>query len=177
MDKRYLGLGLIALAFVLIKFITLNSLSTVNLAIIMGIGIISWIGMLMFISPFLPNPSGPNFSMWKMLLKGFIGFASFFAILMIGIADTNNYVTNELKDYGVTTKAVVIDRNSKKLPAKRGQVNYVYYVTVRFQDQNGEQQQVKSEVQEFEYSSAVSGRQVEITYSSRNPKIHELIFK
>ena len=174
MKKRYIGLGLIGVAFLIITLTNLNSLSTFNLAILMGIGIIAWIGMSMLISTILHNPSGPDIKMWKMLLKGFLGFVSFFVIFMIGISNTHDHVTNELNEFGISTNAIVINKDFTKLPAKRGQVNYVYYLTIRFQDQNGKQQQLKSEVQEPQYANAQVNSSIRIKYSSRNIKIHQL---
>jgi hypothetical protein len=177
MNKRYIGLGLIGLAFLLAKYLNLNSLSTANIAVLMGFGAMSWIGVSMLMSSLVSNPSGPDFKMWKMLLNGVLGLAALIVVVLIGITDTNNHVKKELKDYGVTTDAVIVKKDYTTLPAKRGKINYIYYLTVQFQDQNGDQQQVKSEVQKFEYINANSGRPLKIKYSSRNQKIHQLIFK
>jgi hypothetical protein len=175
MKKRHIGIGLILLALLLAKFLPLNGLSTANIAIMMGFGAMAWIGVSMV--SLIPNPSGSDFKMWKMLLNGALGFAALLAVLIVGITDTDNRVKKELKEYGVIADAVVINKDYTTLPAKWGKVNYVYYLTVQFQDQKGVEQQVKCEVGEFDYTNAGSGRPLKINYSSRDININRLIFR
>ncbi|MBL7829767.1 MAG: hypothetical protein JNK41_01970 [Saprospiraceae bacterium] len=163
------------MAFLLAKFLPLNGLSTANIAIIMGFGAMAWIGVSMV--SLIPNPSGPEFKMWKMLFNGVFGFMALIGVLVLGITDTDTRVKKELKEYGVIANAVVVNKDYTTLPAKRGKVNYVYYLTVQFQDQNGAQQQVKCEVGEYDYANAGSSGILKINYSSRNPNINRLIFR
>lgn len=175
MNKRHIGIGLILLAFLLAKFLPLNGLSTGNLAVMMGFGAMAWIGVSMV--SLIPNPSGPEFKLWKMLLNGVLGFAALLGVLVLGITDTDTRVKKELKEYGIVADARVINKDYTTLPAKYGKVNYVYYLTVQFQDQNGTQQQVKCEVGEFDYANAASSGTLKINYSSRNPNVNRLIFR
>ena len=177
MKKQHIGIGLILLAILLAKFLPLSGLSTGNIAVLMGFGAMAWIGVMMVMGRLVPNPSGPDFKIWKMLLNGVLGFIALIAVLVAGIIDTDNRVKKELKEYGVIADAVVVDKDYTTLPAKRGKVNYVYYLTVQFQDQNGAAQQVKCEVGEFDFANAGSGRPLKINYSSRDPKINRLIFR
>lgn len=87
--KHQIGIGLILLAFLLAKLLPLNGLSTANIAIIMGLGAIAWIGV-SILSP-IPNPSGPEFKMWKMLLNGFFGFVALLGVMMVGITALLNH--------------------------------------------------------------------------------------
>ena len=108
MNKRHIGIGLILLAFLLAKFLPLNGLSTGNLAVMMGFGAMAWIGVSMV--SLIPNPSGPEFKLWKMLLNGVLGFAALLGVLVLGITDTDTRVKKELKEYGIVADARVINK-------------------------------------------------------------------
>jgi len=87
-EKYQIGIGLILLAFLLAKFLPLNGLSTTNIAILMGFGAMAWIGVIV-LSP-IPNPSGPEFKMWKMLLNGVLGFVALLSVFIIGTLSIGN---------------------------------------------------------------------------------------
>lgn len=174
MNKKYVGIGLVLLAFLLVYFIQLNGLSTFNLFLFIVFGIIAWVGIYLFVSAIMPNPAGPKFSILKTILKAVLGFFALFLVMMIGIKNTSDYVNDQLDKYGVTTKAIVIDKKDVKLPAKRGRSNHVYYLVVSFNDESGNKRQVKSEVAQYEFSRASIGSQLTIKYSSKKPGINEL---
>ncbi len=176
MKKYQIGIGLIILAVSLAKFFPLNGLSTGNIAILLGLGAMAWIGVNMLMSKLLPNPAGPDFNLWKMLLTGVLGFGALFSVLISGIIDTDNRVKKELQSYGLVTDAIVVNKDYITTPGKWGKTNYTYYLTVQFQDQNGTQQQIETEVGEVEFRNAGSMRPLKINYSSRNPNIHKLLF-
>ena len=173
MNKSIIGVALIVVSLLLAKCINLNGLDTASIAILMGFAAIAWIG----VSFLIPNPAGPNFSMMKMLLKGALGSGAMILMLVLGLSGTKNHIDKELKEFGVTTEAIVIDKDYNKLPAKRGQVNYIYNLTLKFTDKNGVGQQLKSEVGESVFKSFNPGSSVRIKYSSRNKNIHKLVFE
>jgi hypothetical protein len=86
--KNQIGIGLILLAFLLAKYLPLNGLSTANIVILMGFGAMAWIGVSV-LSP-IPNPSGPEYKLWKMLLNGVLGFVALLGVLIIGTLSIGN---------------------------------------------------------------------------------------
>jgi hypothetical protein len=175
MNKRHIGIGLILLAFLLAKFLPLNGLSTANIAIIMGFGAMAWIGVSMV--SLIPNPSGPEFKMWENVIQWSFwvyGTNRCFGIRDYGYRHSGKERTKRIWSY---CQCGSCKKDYTTLPAKRGKVNYVYYLTVQFQDQNGAQQQVKCEVGEYDYANAGSSGILKINYSSRNPNINRLIFR
>jgi hypothetical protein len=175
MTNRQIGIGLIVLAILCAKFLPLAGLSTMNIAILMAFGAMAWVGVVL-IAPF-PNPAGPNFQMWKMLLNGTLGFLSLFAVLIVGISDTSSRLDKELKQYGVVTDAVVVDKEMTTTRGKYGKETYTYYLTVQFQDQNGVTQQMKCDVGSSDYRYADSARNLKIKYSSRDHAFYKLVFE
>lgn len=85
--KHQIGIGLCLFAFLLAKFLPLNGLSTTNIVVKMGFGWMAFIGVIVF-SP-IPNPSGPEFKTWKMLLNGVLGLVAFLGVMIIGLTALN----------------------------------------------------------------------------------------
>ncbi|MFK8057258.1 MAG: hypothetical protein AB8F78_14135 [Saprospiraceae bacterium] len=170
--KQYIGLGLIILSVLLAKFMNLDSIGTGSIAVLMAFGALAWVGIVMAI----PNESGENFKLWKMLLKGAFGMAAMIGILALGLTSTKSYIETELRDYGVNTTAVIMETETTTLPAKRGKVNYIYYATVQFKDENGKTRVRRSEIGKHELTLAQAGKKIAIRYSSRNPDVHKLNF-
>ncbi len=177
MQKRYFGLGLLALAFLFAKFSPFDGLSFQHIGLMTVLGAMAWIGVSMFMGTVIPNPAGPSFSMWKMLLNGALGMIALTAVLTMSIITTDNYVKKELQTYGVIANAVVTGKDKTKLLAKWGKVNYVHKLFISFQDQIGTPQQVGTEVNELEYQRAYNGMTLKIKYSSRDVDVHQLIFE
>lgn len=175
MKKHHIGLGLILLAILLAKFFPFNGISLVTLSLIMGLGAMAWIGVTMMMGKLVPNPSGPDFKIWKMLLSAALGFVALIGVVVVGTIDTDKRVKEELKAYGVVADAVVVNKDYITTPGRWGKTYNTYYFTVQFQDQNGTTQEIESEVGELEFRRA--GRSLKINYSSRNPNMHKLIFR
>jgi len=87
-EKYQIGVGLILLAFLLAKFLPLNGLSTTNIAIMLGFGAMGFVGVIV-LSP-IPNPSGPDFKLWRMLLNGALGFIALLSVFIIGTLSVGN---------------------------------------------------------------------------------------
>jgi len=171
MDKRIVGLVLIVISLLLTKFVHMDGLNTASIAMIMAFSAIAWLGVIYLI----PNPAGEHFSMLKMIFKGALGMGAMVLILVLGLTETKNHIEQELAAYGIETEAVVIGKDLSKLPAKRGEVNYIYYLTLKFTDQKGSAIQIKTEVQEYAYKRNDPGSKLRLRYSSRNKDIHRIL--
>lgn len=172
MKKTYIGIGLILLGVLLAKFLPLDALGTGSIAILMAFGAMAWLGIVLAI----PNEAGENFKLWKMLLKGALGMGAMVLVLVLGLTSTKNYIDTELRDFGISTTAVVMSTETTTLPAKRGKVNYIHYATVSYKHEDGKTKTLSSEISEQEMRYAQPGREVQLIYSSRNEDINKLKF-
>ena len=102
--------------------------------------------------------------------------AALVGILILGLTSTKDYIETELRDYGVSTTAIILKTETTTLPAKRGKKNYVHYATVQFNDENGNRIVKTSEIGKGELATAQTGKEIKIRYSSRNPDVLKLNF-
>ncbi len=92
------------------------------------------------------------------------------AMIFVFVMNFSSNEREELKAYGQKVAGTIVDGSSFK--TRRGGT---YNVTVKFTTKEGKEMIVEESVGEQEFKSFYKGQEVELVYSSNNPKMVELL--
>jgi len=101
------------------------------------------------------------------VLLSLVAISSLFVFGYFFISMTSDYESNQLKNFGVETKAVIIDKT--KIYGRRGHTSCS--MTVKFRTKENEIEKADILLSNAEYNSFKNGMMIYIYYSSENPDI------
>ena len=104
-------------------------------------------------------------------LSGIILFVGFIILTIVYHFNFDSKQEAELSQYGIQVKGIIVDGSSTK--RRRG--GTTYEVTVAFKTKEGKQIRTSEDVTEEEFNALYKGLKVDLIYSSKNPKMIELL--
>jgi hypothetical protein len=115
------------------------------------------------------NTKDPNKQNWRQKYTPFLVIPGIIMVFVF-VLHYSSRESSELKKYGIQTEGTIIDGSS--LESRRGGT---YSVTVKFSTKEGNEIIVKEDVGKSEFSQFYKGEIIQLIYSSRDPKIIEIL--
>ncbi len=180
-NKKLIWIALIILTFITFLFLVPNSIYNLSPLIFSAIGtalIIFFIFQAVYdfknIQEYKGKVDKGNDKKFKILIISSIPLA--FILFLTFFVKFGFDKSNEVNNYGLRAKGIIISANKINLRRKTGK-SKVYYAKVKFVTEKGLTIISEEQISEEKYNNITIGQEIELKYSKKDPKLIKIIIE